>query len=222
MSVPTTMLRCDLHLHSFRSHDSNTGLDKIIRTCLERGINCVALTDHNSFASALELQRLAPFPVIPGEEVMTTEGEIIGLFLQEEIPRGMSPGATAEEIKRQGGVVYIPHPFDRLRKGPLAREALLEIIDMVDVVETFNSRITLMEDVRAAEQFAATHGKLKGAGSDAHVWWELGRSYVEMEQFEGKDGFLASLARGRVAGRLSSPAVHFFSSYSKLRKKYLR
>jgi predicted metal-dependent phosphoesterase TrpH len=216
------MLKCDLHLHSFRSHDSHTGLDRIIRTCLDRGIDCVALTDHNSFASALELQRLAPFPVIPGEEVKTTEGEIIGLFLQAEIPRGMSAGATAEEIKRQGGVVYIPHPFDRVRKGPLAREALLEIIDMVDVIETLNSRITLTGDVRAAERFAADHGKLRGAGSDAHVWWELGRAYVEIPEFEGKEGFLTSLARGKVGGKLSSPTVHLFSSFAKWRKRYLR
>jgi predicted metal-dependent phosphoesterase TrpH len=216
------MLKCDLHLHSFRSHDSNTSLDRIVRTCLDRGINCVALTDHNSFASALDLQRLAPFPVIPGEEIMTREGEIIGLFLQAEIPRGMSAGATAEEIKRQGGVVYIPHPFDRLRKGPLATEALLEIVDMVDVVETFNSRITLMGDVPAAERFAVAHGKLWGAGSDAHVWWELGRSYVEMDEFEGKDGFLESLAQGKTVGRLSAPTVHIFSSYAKWRKRYLR
>lgn len=216
------MLKCDLHLHSFRSHDSLTSLDRIVSTCIDRGINCVALTDHDSFASALELQRIAPFRVIPGEEVKTREGEIIGLFLQAEIPRGMSAGATAEEIKRQGGVVYIPHPFDRLRKGPLAREALLEIIDMVDVIETFNARITFKSDVRAAESFAATHGKLRGAGSDAHVWWELGRAYVEIPEFDGRDGFLESMARGRVVGKLSSPAVHLFSSYSKLRKKYLR
>jgi predicted metal-dependent phosphoesterase TrpH len=216
------MLKCDLHLHSFRSHDSQTSLDRIIRTCLDRGIDCVALTDHNSFASALELQRLAPFPVIPGEEVKTTEGEIIGLFLQDEIPRGMSAGATAEEIKRQGGVVYIPHPFDRVRNGPLAPGALEEIIAMVDVIETFNSRITFMGDVHAAERFAADHEKLRGAGSDAHVWWELGRAYVEIPEFTGRDGFLESLAQGKVVGRLSSPTVHLFSSYAKWRKRYVR
>lgn len=215
------MLKCDLHLHSFRSHDSNTGLDKLISTCLERGINCVAITDHNSFASALQLQKLAPFPVIPGEEVKSSEGEIIGLFLKDEIPRGMSAGATVEEIKRQGGLVYIPHPFDRIRNGPLAPEALSEIIDQVDVVETYNSRITFMADVRAAERFAATHRKPRGAGSDAHVWWELGSSYVEMEEFDNSDGFLRSLAAGRIVGKLSSPAVHLVSSYNKLRGKYL-
>ena len=217
-----TTMKCDLHLHSYRSSDCNSGLDAIVRTCLNRGIGCIALTDHNSFASALELKRGAPFTVIPGEEVKTTEGEIIGLFLTDEIPRGMSAGATAEEIKRQGGVVYIPHPFDRLRKGPIATAALLEIIDMVDVIETFNSRIIFMEDVRAAERFAETHGKLRGAGSDAHVWWELGRSYVEMEEFEGKDGFLRALAAGKVHGRLSSPAVHLVSSYNKWRGRVLK
>lgn len=216
------MLKCDLHLHSFRSPDCNMSLDTIIRTCLRRGINCVALTDHNSLSAAPALQRLAPFPVILGEEIKTTEGEITGLFLTDEIPRGKTPGATVEEIRRQGGVVYIPHPFDRVRRGAIRREALLEILDQVDVIESYNSRISFRADVEAAERFALEHGKLQGAGSDSHVWWELGNSYVEMPEFEGAEGFLRSLAEGKIHGRLSSPAVHLASSFARFRKKYLR
>ena len=216
------MLKCDLHLHSDRSPDGNMSLDTIVETCLRRGINCVAVTDHNVFSAAPILQRMAPFRVIPGEEIKTTEGEIIGLFLQEEIPRGMGPRATAEEIRRQGGIVYVPHPFDRLRKGRISPKGLLEILDLVDAVETYNSRITFQGDVREAERFALQHGKLQGAGSDAHVWWELGRSYVEMPEFEGRDGFLASLANGRILGRLSSPAVHLASAFVRARKMHLR
>ncbi len=197
-------------------------LDTIIRTSLRRGINCLALTDHNVLDAALTLRRIAPFPVIPGEEIRTTHGEITGLFLQEEIPQGMSPGATVEEIRRQGGVVYVPHPFDRMRRSVLAHEALLEILDLVDVVEVFNSRITFMKDVEAAERFAREHRKLRGAGSDAHIGWELGHSYVEMPEFEGgRDGFLSSLAQGRIQGRLSSPTVHLASSFVRWRKKHI-
>jgi predicted metal-dependent phosphoesterase TrpH len=196
-------------------------LDTIIRTCLQRGIGCIAITDHNTFAAAMELQRLAPFPVIPGEEIKTTHGEIIGLFISEEIPRGMSPGATAEDIHAQGGVVYIPHPFDRVRKSVIQREALLEIVDLVDVIETRNSRITFKADQEVAERFATEHAKLRGGGSDAHVWWELGHSYVEMREFEGRDDFMASLAAGTVCGKLTSPAAHFASTFTKWHKKYL-
>lgn len=216
------MLKCDLHLHSNRSPDCNMKPETIIRTCLRRGINCIALTDHNTFAATRDLQRLAPFVVIAGEEIKTTRGEIIGLFISEEIPRGKSPGDTAEEIHAQGGVVYIPHPFDRVRKSALQRDALLEIIDMVDVIETRNSRTTFPADQDAAERFAVEHGKLRGGGSDAHVWWELGHSYVEMPEFEGPAGFLAALAQGTVHGKLSSPAAHIASTITKWRKKYFR
>lgn len=214
-------LRCDLHLHSNRSADCNMSLDTIIRTCLRRRIGCIAITDHNTFAAARDLQRLAPFPVIPGEEIKTTHGEIIGLFLREEVAKGKSPGETAEEIKAQGGVVYVPHPFDRVRRSVLTREALHEIVALVDVVEVYNSRITFAADVEMARSFAVGHGKLQGAGSDAHVWWELGNSIAEVEPFEGKEGFLSALARGRVGGKLATPAVHLASTFLKLRRRYL-
>lgn len=217
------VLKCDLHLHSFHSPDCNMSLDTIIRTCLRRGINCIALTDHNKISNALALQRLAPFPVIAGEEVKTTEGEIIGLFLTDEIPRGMSPGATVEAIRRQGGVVYIPHPFDRVRRSVLRTEALLEIVGEVDVIETYNSRISFPADVATAVRFADKYGKLKGAGSDSHVWWELGNSHVEMPEFEGgSEEFLQSLAQGKIHGKLTNPVAHFASTLTKWRKKYLK
>ncbi|HEX2922869.1 MAG TPA: PHP-associated domain-containing protein [Chloroflexota bacterium] len=216
------MLKCDLHLHSFISSDGIMSLDTIIQTCLRRGVNCIALTDHNRFGNALELQRRAPFTVIPGEEIKTTEGEIIGLFLEREIPRGLTPRETVAEIRRQGGVVYIPHPFDRIRKSVLARRALMEIVDDVDVIEVLNARISFKADVEEARQFALQHDILQGAGSDSHVWWELGNAYVEMPEFEGRDGFLVSLAKGTVRGKLSSPAVHLASSFNKLRNKYLK
>ena len=215
------MLKCDLHLHSNLSLDSNMTLGSIIRTCVRRGISCIAITDHNRYAAARDLQRLVPFRVIPGEEIKTTRGEIIGLFISEEIPRGKSPGDTAEEIHAQGGVVYIPHPFDRVRKSALAREALLEIIDLVDVIEVRNSRTTFPADQEAADRFADLHHKLRGAGSDAHVWWELGHSYVEMAEFEGAAGFLSALSLGTVHGKLTSPVAHVASTITKWRKRYL-
>lgn len=218
-----TTMKCDLHMHSNRSSDGDMNLDTIIQACQRRGIDCIALTDHNQLSAALELQKIAPFKVIAGEEIKTTHGEITGLFLQEEIPRGMSPGATAEEIRRQGGVVYIPHPFDRIRKNVLARDALLEIVDLVDVIEVLNARITFKGDAMAAERFAIEHGKLMGAGSDAHVWWEIGGAYVEVPDFEmGRSGFIQALSEGTIRGKLAWPGVHLASSFTKWRKKYFK
>ena len=197
-------------------------LDTIIQTCLRRGINCIALTDHNTLSNAVALQRLAPFPVIPGEEIKTTQGEIIGLFLTDEIPRGMSPGATVEAIRQQGGVVYIPHPFDRVRRSVLLPEALMEILEEVNVIETYNSSISFKADVETAIQFADKYEKLKGAGSDSHVWWELGNSYVEMPEFQGAEGFLQAMGEGTIHGKLTHPVAHFASTLTKWRKKYLK
>lgn len=216
-----TLLKADLHMHSHRSPDSNMSPDTIVRTCVRRGIDCVALTDHNTMSGVRDLQKIAPFRVIAGEEIKTDRGEIIGLFLTEEIARGKGTRETAEEIKAQGGVVYIPHPFDRVRRSVIQYGALMEIIDLVDVIETYNSRITFIEDQAAADRFATEQGKLRGGGSDAHVRWELGHSYVEMPEFDGPEAFLRALSEGTVNGRLSSPTVHFASSFAKWRKKYL-
>ena len=214
-------MKVDLHIHSYRSPDGNMSLDTIIRTCQQRGIGCIALTDHNQLSAALDLQKIAPFYVIAGEEIKTTYGEIIGLFLQEEIPKGLSPGSTVEAIRSQGGAVYIPHPFDRVRKSVLDKGALMEIVDMVDVIEVFNARITFKADILAAENFAIEHRKLMGAGSDAHVWWEIGGAYMEMPEFkDGKEGFLAALSHGTINGKLASPSVHLASSFNKWWKKY--
>lgn len=216
-----TLLKADLHTHSHRSHDCGMNPETIVRTCVQRGIGCIALTDHNTMSGVEDLQKIAPFRVIPGEEIKTSRGEIIGLFLREEIVRGKGPRETAEEIKAQGGIVYVPHPFDRVRRSVIEFGALMEIIDLVDVIEIRNSRITFIEDQAAAERFAKEQGKLGGGGSDAHVRWELGHSYVEIPEFEGPDGFLRALSEGSVHGSLSSPAVHFASSFAKWRKRYL-
>lgn len=194
--------------------------EAIVRTCVRRGIGCIAITDHNRLCAAQELQRLAPFTVIAGEEIKTTHGEIIGLFLQDEIARGQSPERTIEEIKAQGGLVYVPHPFDRVRNGAIEPDVLPEIIDQVDVIEVLNSRTTFPEDQRMADRFALEHGKLRGAGSDAHVSWELGGSYVEMPEFQGAEEFKRALAAGTIHGNLAGPMAHIASTLIRLRKKY--
>jgi predicted metal-dependent phosphoesterase TrpH len=212
------MMKIDLHVHTTYSGDCLTSFEAIIEVCRRRGLS-VAITDHNRIEGALAFREVAPFPVIVGEEVQTLEGEIIGLFLEEGIPRDLSPEETIARIKEQGGLVYIPHPMDRVRRSVLRREALERITDQVDAIEVFNARVTFPADNEAARRFAQEHGLPQGAGSDAHTPWEIGRAYVEMEPFNDPQEFLRHLAQGRVVGRLSNPLVHLVTTWAKLYKR---
>jgi predicted metal-dependent phosphoesterase TrpH len=209
-------LRIDLHIHTHHSSDSLLQPEEIIETCQRLGLDGIAVLDHGTMAGALEVAALAPLPVIVGAEIKTTEGEIAGLFLGEEIPRGLSPEETIARIKAQGGLVYIPHPFDRLRRSTLSQEALMRVLPQVDILEAFNSRVMLSTDNRRAAEFAQQRGIPTGAGSDAHTTREIGRAYVEMPPFAGKDDFLANLAQGEVCGRLSPPHIHLATVFIRL------
>lgn len=213
------MLKADLHTHTYFSPDALTSPEKYVRTCLKRGVNCVAVTDHNDIGGALAVEKLASFRVIIGEEVESAEGEIMGLFLQEKVPAGLSPEETVQRIKEQGALVCIPHPFDRFRRERLAEAALMRILPQVDIIEAFNARTTSRGDNEHAARFAQEHGLAMSAGSDAHSVRELGRAWVEMPDFEGPREFLQALGKGRIVGRLSSPLVHLWSRWAWLRRR---
>lgn len=213
------LLKADLHTHTYFSPDSLTSPEKYVQTCRNRRINCVAVTDHNAIGGALAVQKLASFRVIIGEEVESSEGEIIGLFLQEEVPGGLSAEKTVERIREQGGLVCIPHPFDRLRGTRLAEAALMRILPQVDIIEALNARTTMRADNEHAARFANEHGLAMSAGSDAHLARELGRACVEMPDFEGPREFVQALREGNIVGRLSSPLVHLWSRWAWLRRR---
>lgn len=212
-------LRADLHTHTCYSRDCLTPPEKYVAACLRKGINCVAVTDHNTIQGALIVQSIAPFTVIIGEEIRTVEGEIVGLFLSQEIPKGLTPEETVRCIREQGGLVAVPHPFDRVRRSVLRRDALRRILPHVDIIEAFNARNTLRADNRRAEALARQGNLAMSAGSDAHVPWELGAAHVEMEEFNGPQEFLVSLRQGRIVGHRSLPLVHLFSTWAKLRRR---
>ena len=196
------MFRADLHTHTRYSYDVFTSLKSVIRACQRRGINCLAVTDHNEIEGALQLQEIAPFMVIVGEEVRTSEGEIIGLFLMERIPPLLSPEETIAEIRRQGGLVYLPHPFENQhRSARFTRGRLEELVELVHIIEVFNARNLDSECNRLALEFARFHNLTAGAGSDAHSPFEFGNAYVEMEPFENKEQFLHNLTAANVWGR---------------------
>ena len=212
-------MRFDLHVHTCHSKDSLMAPDEIIRAVLGRGLDGLAITDHNSIEGALTLRGMAPFLVIVGEEIATREGEIIGLFLREAIPRGLSPEETIAAIREQQGLVYVPHPFDRIRRNALGARVLERIAQQVDALEVLNARNFLPQDNELARRFAESHGLAMGAGSDGHIPSEIGRAYVEVEPFDGPASFLAALRRGRVVGSLSSPLVHVATTCVKLRRR---
>jgi len=219
MRRTSRLLKADLHTHTYFSPDGLTSPEEYVQTCLKRGINCVAVTDHNEIGGALAIQKLASFTVIIGEEVESSEGEIIGLFLREEVPGGLSPEETVRRVKEQGGLVCVPHPFDRFRHEHLDEAALMRILPQVDIIEALNARTTLRADNEQAARFAQEHGLAMSAGSDAHSARELGRACVEMPDFEGPQEFLKALRQGRIVGRLSSPLVHLFSRWARLRRR---
>jgi len=193
------LIRVDLHVHSSASFDSRSEPERVAARCRRLGLSPVCLTDHDSIAGAISLKATGSSRVIVGEEVMTTEGELIGLFLERPIEAGLSPLETASEIRAQGGLVYLEHPYDASRRH-LSEKAIESLADVIDIVEVFNGR----SDEQANRQAADLRDILDaapGAGSDAHTLREIGSGYVEMEDFEGAQDFLIKLRGGTIARR---------------------
>jgi len=194
----------DLHLHTSWSHDCQIPVADLLDHAEDQGLGAIAVTDHNVFGGALEAVELArgrDLVVIPGEEVKThDQGEVIGLFLREEIPRGLSFGETVDAIREQGGVVYLPHPFDRLHAIPESA-TLHRHLEQVDVVEVYNARLLFEAYNDEALRFARKHDVTMGAGSDAHVLQGVGTGAVRMRAFDGPEEFLVSLRAAQVVRR---------------------
>ena len=204
------MLHVDLHCHTRYSWDCAMPPEVLVDRCVRKGITCLAVTDHNTIAGALAVQQLAPFKVIIGEEVKTAEGEIIGLFLKEEVPRGLSPEETLQRIHGQGGLAAVPHPYDRFRRSRLKESALRRVAGQIDIMEAFNCRTTLLRDSQQAEAFGRAHAHALGTGSDSHTPIEVGGTYVEMADFDlsAPQEFLEKLRGGRIVGKRANPLVH--------------
>jgi glycosyltransferase involved in cell wall biosynthesis len=198
------LIDVDLHMHTDHSYDCATPVEVLLAEARARGLGAVAITDHNEISGALEAQAKADgVKVIVAEEVKTAEqGEVIGLFLQEKIPRGLTLQETIAEIRRQGGLVYVPHPFDRMHSVP-DYEHLLDVVDDVDAIEIFNPRIAISEFNEEAVRFAAKYRIPAGAGSDAHVPQGLGSVRIRMRDFNGPEEFMQSL---RDADIIRNPA----------------
>ena len=184
----------DLHMHTDHSPDCATPVDTLLATAKSVGLGAIAITDHNEISGALEARdRANGIKVIVAEEVKTADqGEVIGLFIEEKIPRGMTLQETIAEIRRQGGLVYVPHPFDRMHAVP-DYEHLLDVVEDIDAIEVFNPRVAISAFNEEAARFAAKYRIVAGAGSDSHVAQGLGSVKIRMRDFDGPEEFLESL-----------------------------
>src|SRR5438132_10970604 len=194
-AVAASMLRVDLHLHSHFSHDGKSSLQQLIDRAHECKLDRIALTDHNTVEGALTFVRIAPALAIAGEEVKTLEGEVIGLFITSRVPPFLAPEEAMDLIHGMGGLTYLPQPLDRHRSNFRA-ERLMQLADRIDVIETYNPWCDATAN-RAAAEVADELGKVAATGSDSHSADELGRSWMEMEEYSSTEDFLEKLRFAR-------------------------
>ena len=211
-------MRVDMHIHTRASFDCLTDPEVMLRVATARGIQRVCVTDHNEIDAALSLRDRHPDRVIVGEEVKTAERvDVIGLFIEEKIPKGTPALETCERIRAQGGLVYVPHPFVGGKGG--AGRILLTIGDLVHIIEGFNARVHQPKHNERAMLWARNANVPVGAGSDAHTLREVGRAFVDVPSFDlDATSFLDALQHGTIRGRRSRRYVHVFSTWAKVRK----
>ncbi len=221
MAKKTTKI--DLHNHTVYSLDALTTPEELVRQAVKKGISSIALTDHDTMKALPYVEKAAKGKVIiiPGEEIMCREGEVIGLFLLEEIKPGLSVEEALVEIRGQGALAYAPHPFDKMRHG-IKNEELLK---KMDIIEVGNAKCTAAFD-KEAERFADKYGLLKGAGSDSHRPKEVGRAYVEVENpVESPEELLVELKKGHIVVErrttlLEKLSRHATLSWKKISEKF--
>lgn len=212
------MLTAELHCHTCYSKDSLMLPRRLIDVARRRGLQRLAITDHNVFDGARHAARIDPELIIPAEEIMTTGGELLGYYVRELVPPGLSPLKTIEILRQQGTVISVAHPFDTVRSGHWDETELREILPLVDAVEVFNARVATPAQNRRAADLAATAGKPGTAGSDAHAYMEVGRTTMRLPDFHDAESLRGALSAGEVRGRLSPYWVHLLSRYAVWRK----
>jgi predicted metal-dependent phosphoesterase TrpH len=204
----------EFHCHTRFSKDSLTEIDNLLATCRGKGIDRLVITDHNTIAGALAAVEFDPERAIIGEEIMTSEGELLAAFVREEVPQDLLPEEAISRLRDQGAFISVSHPFDTTRNGHWQRAVLERIAPLVDAIEVFNSRCISNEANRQAKAFSELHGLLGTVGSDAHALFEVGRATIHLPDFADGKSLKAALAQARFETWLSSPLVHFTSRYA--------
>jgi predicted metal-dependent phosphoesterase TrpH len=221
--APKALAFADFHIHTRFSRDSILGEERFIRVALERGLTHVAVTNHNNVEGAIavrdkvrELGLERELTVILGEEVSTADGEVVGLFLQRTIPRGLTADETADAIHAQGGLVSIPHPYDPFRASHIREEPLLALLEAgkVDMIEIFNSRVTFQRHNQDAAELAARYGVPGIAASDSHSAFEIAMSFNALPAFSTADELLAALPSNEWQGSRSTVLIHLTTRWA--------
>ena len=207
---PNGWVRVDCHLHTVASGDANLTLEQLAERARRSGLDVVCVTDHNETSAAVAAAGLdLGVRIVTGEEIRTPDGDVIGLFLTERIPYVLPLAEVVARIRAQGGLVYVPHPFDRVRSSLGAVLPRLCEQGDVDVIEVFNAKIADQARNEQAAALAAAYGLPAGAGSDAHDSDGVGAAYLEMPAFDGPEGFLAALRQARITGEHRPHAVRY-------------
>jgi hypothetical protein len=214
------MINADFHIHTSFSSDSSLSPESLISKCIKTGLNCIAVTDHNTIEGALKVADIAPFKVIIGSEVKSAQGEIIGLFLKEDIPSNKTALETVKLIKEQNGLVSVPHPFDRYRKNVITKDGLESIIPYIDMLEVFNARNIRDMDNQKAMAFAVKNNLPICGVTDSHSIIEVGSTYTRMPDFlDNIQAFKQALSEATIISKKSHPFVHGISTYNKIKKR---
>jgi len=208
---PEKLINAEFHCHTVYSGDSSNCVGALIRAARKRGIDRLAITDHNTIEGALKAKALAPELVLVGEEVLTKRGELLAYYVKEEVPKGLAVEEALRRLKAQGAFISIPHPFD-LRRHGWRLEELIELLPEVDALEVFNARCLRKVHNEKALAFAREWSKPMLAGSDAHSLVELGLAVVRLPAFNSAEELRAAVRKAEISGQLLSVADHFKAS----------
>lgn len=212
-------LKIDLHTHSIISYDGGISRNQYEKL-FEKGIlDVIAITDHNETKFAIEMAKKIGNKIIVGEEISTIEGEMIGLFLEKTVPGGLIAKETAKQIHEQGGIVYIPHPFETLRKG-LQNEAMQTIIQHIDIIEVFNARGRWRGKSRQALEFAKLNRKAMAASSDSHCQQGMGSSFSIISEIPTNKSLISLLAKGQMNKRFAPAFTYLCPAINKIKHKF--
>lgn len=212
--------RTELHCHTAASPDSLVKLKDLIKVARKRGIDRLAITDHNTIRGAVAAKKLDPELVIIGEEILTTKGELLAFFVQEEIPKRLPPLECIQRLRDQNAFISVSHPFDRLRHG-WSLEDLIEITPLIDAIEIFNARSFVSTINEEAKKFAKANNLLGTVGSDAHTLGEIGNATQLLAPFSNAETFKQSLSMAEYSENYASPLVRISSTFAKNIKKLI-
>jgi predicted metal-dependent phosphoesterase TrpH len=209
------LLRVEFHCHTIASKDCLTSPRKLVQTCQKKGIDRVVVTDHNTIRGALKAKEIDPQRVIVGEEIMTTQGELLAAYVTEEVPRGLPPMQAIERLRSQGAFISVSHPFDEFRNGGWKLPDLEQILPHVDAIETYNARCLKEEFNVRAQAFAKERHLAGTVGSDAHTAFELGQAVLLLDAFEDAASLKAVIPQGQPICKPSGAWVHLTSSFAR-------